>query len=350
MDAAVTAPLPSIDLPSLNPGDKIHIWTAQPNGYEVHTREVTVFSVGVAGGKDHITASDFCVYTRYPMMNLVYGTMDELWLRQTAPSKDNEYPSRLDGWEVERNSRKPHPRMLQLFKEKLLPTHEQRRTHPTKLEAYTHPGTTISIVKDNGGHLWCGDLSRSSVKMFTIKREPGKDAPFRHPEPQIMFAQPHLSYLGPDDGEEIWWTEYWRGSRADDVKHRLTICTYEVRKVIEESGMWGHYHPVGEARTDPEKAKEGIEAVKGRAWDYDKLKGRITELEGEVRDSETRASEVGEKSREHQQTAAELKTVNDDLQAANADLTREVEAFRARANRPRGFNPLWKEEAPKESG
>lgn len=322
----------------IKPGDTLSVWILALNGFEILHRDITVFSVGTVKGQEHITANDFVVYTRYPLMDLVTGKHTELWRRNQVPtSGEREYPQRFDGWEVERSEhcRKPHPRIFEVFEKKLLPT----SCEGERLDGNITPGFVTGVVKDEGGHLWSGDLTRRTVRMYAEREEGSFD------EPQIKFITPYLSYLGVD-GDEIWWTEHYRRNEAD-IKRRLTICNHAVRKLIEESGLWGHYFPEGKARTDVNVAAAEIQALADQAWDYDKLKGQISALEAEAVQAEKDAETLAKKLRDSQRTAGEIKTVNDELTKANTDLTREVEALRKRMNKPRGFDPLWSDSKTK---
>tara|TARA_Y100000310_G_scaffold164863_2_gene164611 strand:- start:5667 stop:6647 length:981 start_codon:yes stop_codon:yes gene_type:complete len=318
-------------------GDKLSIWVLALNGMEIHHRNVTVFSVGTVEGREHVTANDFVVYTRYPLMDLITGEHTELWRAAQVPTKENEYPQRFDGWTVERaeHCRKPHPRTFEVFDKKLLP-----KADSSRIDGNITPGYVTGVIRDKGGHLWSGDLARCSVRMYAVRKEGTFD------EPKIQFITPYLTYLGKD-GDPIWWTEHWdRDGKA--IKRRLTICDHAVRKLIEEAGLWGHYFPEGKARTDVEVAKVELQQVRERAWDYDKQKDRIAELEKEVAGAHQETEATAEKLSTSKQEAGELKTANDELLETNANLTREVEALRKRMNRPRGFDPLWSE--PKTEG
>ncbi len=315
----------------MQPGDKLEAWVLQPNGFEIRHRTLTVFSVGVVGGREHITGSDFVVYTRYPLLNLFSG--EETFLYRPAPiPKEGEYPPRFDGWEIARSDRHraPHPRTFKLAAEGLMPGQDS-----SKIEGYIHPGYVTSVFKDKGGHLWSGDPTRNSIRMYTEHPAEGGYGV----EPQIRFIMPYIDYLA-EDGEEVWWTECYRRDEAD-IKKRLTLCDHAVCKAIEESGLWGYYFPEGKARTDVDLAKAELQAVADSQCDYDTQKARIAKLTEELGESRKDAEEIAEKSREHQRNAGELKEANDELQAENARLTAENEAFRKRMNRPRGFDPLW---------
>lgn len=217
------------------------VWMKSPTGQSfgpylnVFKEDVTPISVCVVKDVEYITTTQFRTYVRAPMMNLYTGKWGVCWLEQ-CPTEPNRFT-------VDRVLL-PTPDIMGVFQDTLPKTSYRRDKDHSPVEGYLSPGNTCGIAKDRKGRYWqtCSD----SVNAFT----------FRVPNTNRNFVlHPPISEL-EYRGDEMWFVEH---NNRHKTESRITACTYEVRLVIEESGLWDYYNPKGKAQTDPEIARQELE-------------------------------------------------------------------------------------------
>jgi len=245
-----------------------HTWVMANHG--MHGNHATDLHRTEHEGVVFVTASDMQVYASFPMLNLLTGEMDELWLLK----------EQYENYRNNREAKKPHSRFFELHTIGL-PTHEEyRAAQAPHVEGYVHPSSSHSVIQDKGGHWWSGTLFDRVTCRHYFEDSTLEDGVY-HP-PELKFVYPWLQYLGADDDEM--WLPKWHSRQGE--KERLFLCSREVAKAIGEMGVWGIYCPQGAARTDVDLAKSEASVV--RAAMVDGMEDRLKALEEKSANSESR--------------------------------------------------------------
>jgi len=188
---------------------------------------------------EFIVTVDMNVYKVFPLLNLINGDVEELWLTKEQTQNYRESARAI-------YEHPPHERMFELPKIGITKKHLK-----SPIEGHS-TGTIYSLIRDKGGHWWNGSLRDWHTKPYMHSFGPRSKKP-----PELRFLYPSLRYIGPD-ADEMWFPR-WRDSSE---KTRITICTYEVWRTIEAQGMQDVYYPRGKEQHDVELAIVACAAMK----------------------------------------------------------------------------------------
>ena len=116
-------------------------WTMRDNGYEVGHTHVKALCRNEHEGVVYITTTDLCVYVSFPMLNVISGKTEELWLTR---EQYKNFQSLSHARELEDQ---PHPRLFELPKigmknpnpKKPKPNPTSKSQKKTRTNPQTHP-------------------------------------------------------------------------------------------------------------------------------------------------------------------------------------------------------------------
>lgn len=209
-----------------------HIYVINSISSEVVTCHSTELCRNTLDGVTYITSTNLKVYISFPILDLHTGETDELWLDRKQHDHYRVPPHRHE---------KPHPRMwgLPVIGLPRVPD----RGLKTRIEAFVGSALSMTIVQDGGGHWWVTSDRPTVVAHVTVVEGCS----------ELHFTTPWVQHIGPDNKEMWFEREHFSSSNSAE---RVALCTRKVYHAITETGMVGHYFPMGKARKDPELATQ----------------------------------------------------------------------------------------------
>lgn len=210
------------------------------NGLYLHQTRLVPIHTFTHRNKKHIVTHTLEVFYEHRIYNVLSGVWHALWL---TPKQAKEF--RLAAEKVD-------DRLFELHKHGLnLPLVGAEDCLLAFTDEGGRPGTGRPLVCTPDGVLWRSSSSSTVVTPFLLPQE----AVF---EPELCFFWPPMEHLGHEDDDE-----YWKHPGfGDQGERRITVCSATVRRAIEKAGMWGYYHPKGEARKDPDLAFDEAMSIK----------------------------------------------------------------------------------------
>lgn len=285
-------------------------------------------------GDVYAITPDMTVLCRHRILNIRSGKWGHLWLNAGQRKFYLEEFYHSLGRSAPMNG---DPRLLALPKTGIsFPDRE------TLLRANESPHCTASLIRDKAGHLWRCNYDMTGLSAFRTNTRHDSEGYLK--EPELCFVYPWLEYFGHEDDEA-----FWVNNRDGKQVGRYTVGNYEVQKVIEKMGMWGHYFPskkewedVKRATKACEKAKKNLMSTKIAHYDealkimetrnkdlttrnhqleseLTQARGRITELEeglpkqlaGEIALAQLRAAEAERRAEKAEATLAAARAENE---------------------------------------
>lgn len=273
-------------------------------------------------GRTFVTTSNYQTYGEFPLYNVITGEEDTLWL---TPDQVQKYAGVYQDYDP------VDPRIFDLHTIGIYNPDRQHQKSKKDIEpqafiqGFLSPNSTKAITHDRAGHWWAGSCTRRFVRPYLGKKS-------TRATPDIRFLVPDLGYLG--EGSEFW-VDTWYNKGE---KRRLVLCTRTVLEVIEELGVFEHYHPSPAAMTDPKLAR--VEATKVRDIQVEHIQKTAQQLTKEVDRLEKAMAQKIEGEKFDARTITGLREEVESLRATNATLVQENALLQQRRPR-REFDALW---------